>query len=149
MLSREIIANRRYIFNARTYIKCSSCSGHAVAVSPYEFLSCIAHNEFKCCLSRTGKKLSVRRRKSSDPSGRAPNAGIVLRVGIPGDISRCDITLEPGIVEKLSILYISRDLLASATITLRVNTVSILKNVKIAQNLKVVTSKKLYHLYNR
>lgn len=43
--------------------------------------------------------------------------------GIPGDISRCDITLEPGIVGKLSIHYIFRALFASATIMLSVNIV--------------------------
>lgn len=136
MLSGEIM-NRRYIFNALTYKMlvmqwpCRRRLGVWISIEHYLY-------EFKCCLNRAGKKLPVRRRKSSDTSGRAPNAGIVLRVGIPGDISRCDITSEPGIVGKLSILYIFRDLFGSATITLSVNTVW-MKLVKIAQNLKVVT----------
>lgn len=44
--------------------------------------------------SHRSKKLLVRKGKSSDQSGKAPNAGIVLRPEIPAEISRSDIILD-------------------------------------------------------
>lgn len=60
---------------------------HTLAATAYEFLLRITHT-YKLSVVRVDadKKLPVHRRKLCDPSGEAPNADIVLRPEIPGEI---------------------------------------------------------------